>query len=149
MLRVLNFFNPFTFNDARFAYGYDNDVCLANMAFEIFRESVAGGHSTSFQQKLQAHRATHNIRSANDHRVHASDVCAGAVEQVDHTSRRAWTKQRHTLSETTYIERVEAIDIFCRVNALQNFIGSETSREGQLHQDAVDVVVVIQLVDQV
>src|SRR5690554_2908711 len=116
------FFNPFTFHNTRLTHGHHHNVGLAHMAGGVGGEAMAGGYGAAFQQQFQPHRPANNVGSAHDHSMLATDVYAGTFQQVNNAKRRAGAQHRHTLSQATDVERVETVNVFGGVNALQNLV---------------------------
>ena len=49
-----------------------------------------------------------------------------------------------TYRETSYVDRVEAVDILPEVDCLDNFLLGDVRREGKLHDEAVDLRVAVE-----
>jgi len=80
--------------------------------------------------------------------MHAVEIGASAFQQGHDALRRAWAQQRHALGQAADIVGVEAVHIFIRTDALEQQRGVQVLGQRQLHQDAVDGRVFVELVDQ-
>jgi len=70
------------------------------------------------------------------------------LEQPDHTVRRARTHERDALREAPDVVRMEAIDVFRRMDALDDLRAADLPGQRQLHQDAIHPLVGVELIDQ-
>ena len=70
------------------------------------------------------------------------------LEQPDHTVRRARTHERDALRKAPDVVRMEAIDVLRRIDALDDRRAVDMPGQRQLHQDAVDTFVGVELIDQ-
>ena len=66
----------------------------------------------------------------------------------DDPSRRARTQARRALAQTTHVIRVEAVNVFVRRNALEDFDIINAGGKRQLNQDAINSLIGIQRVDK-
>ena len=57
-------------------------------------------------------------------------------------------RSRRALAQAADVVRVEAVDVFVRVNAFQHLDVIDAGRQRQLDQNAVDFLIGVQLVDQ-
>ena len=109
---------------------------------------MGDGGGAAGQQQLHAHRATDDIGSANDHRIEAVGVDIVAFQQGHDTARSARTQARRALAQAANVVRMEAVDVFIRRDALENFDVIDPCRQGQLNQNTVDGLIGIQGVDK-
>ena len=118
------------------------------MMAQVFCKAVGDGGGAAGQQQLHAHRATDDIGSANDHRIEAVGVDIVAFQQGHDTARSARTQARRALAQAANVVRMEAVDVFIRRDALENFDVIDPCRQGQLNQNTVDGLIGIQSVDK-
>ncbi len=142
------FFNPLARNKARFAHRDDQQVGVFDMMAQVFCKAVGDGGGAAGQQQLHAHRATDDIGGANDHRIEAVGVDIVAFQQGHDTARSARTQARRALAQAANVVRMEAVDVFIRRDALENFDVIDPCRQGQLNQNTVDGLIGIQSVDK-
>ncbi|MCY1177227.1 hypothetical protein D9M73_175270 [compost metagenome] len=118
------------------------------MAGQVLGEAVGDGDGATGQEQFHGHGSTNDVRGADDHGVHAVQVLAGAFEQGDDAFWRARAQQRDALGQAADVIRVETVHVLVRADALQQFGGIQVLGQGQLQQDAVDVGIIIEAVDQ-
>lgn len=118
------------------------------MMAQVFCKAVGDGGGAAGQQQLHAHRATDDIGGANDHRIEAVGVDIVAFQQGHDTARSARTQARRALAQAANVVRMEAVDVFIRRDALENFDVIDPCRQGQLNQNTVDGLIGIQSVDK-
>ncbi|MNZ91816.1 hypothetical protein D3C78_1108110 [compost metagenome] len=106
------------------------------------------GGGAAGQQQFERHRAADDVGGADDHGMQAVQVDSGAVQQGHDAFRRAGLQYRHALGQAADVERVEAVDILVRVDALEQLRGIQMGGQWQLHQDAVDGRIGVESVDQ-
>ena len=101
---------------------------MFNMAAQIFGEPVGDGGGAACQQQLHAHRATHNIRRANDDRIQTVGVDVVTFKQGYNAAWGTRTQAWRTLAQATDVIRVETVNVFIRRNTLQHFNVVDTRR---------------------
>lgn len=95
---------------------------------------MSDGGGAASQQQLHAHRAPNDVRSANDYRVQAVGIDIVTLKQRDNPARGARTQARCALAQTTHVIRVEAVNVFVRRNALEDFDIINAGGQRQLNQ---------------
>ena len=106
-----------------------------------------GNRAVLFKQQKRLGLAD-DIRAPHDHALLALDRNTTALKQYHHTRRRARKKIVVADHNTPHIIGVEGIYILFGVDSEQDLFLIKVLRQGQLHQNAVNALVMIQLVDQ-
>ena len=140
--------DPVGVDDARLADGHEQVLGLAHQALEIAREPMGDGDRRAGQQQLQRQRTADDVRGADDHGLGALGIQAVGVEQRHHAPRRAGPQAGVAKRELAYVERMETVDVLGRIDPARDGVLVHVRRKRQLDQDAVDLVVGIELVDQ-
>ena len=118
---------------------------------QVDRPRVADRHRRIALEEQQRHRLADDLAPPDHDRVLASDGDTLAIEKLHHTGRRARRQRRPSLQQTARIERVETVHVLGRINRVEDVllrVLPHRRRERRLHEDAVDPVVDVQLVDQ-
>ena len=106
--------------EAGLAGGRDQHLGLAHMVLEVGREAVGDGGRRAHQKQFQRHRATDDVRGADDDAVAALHRHADVLEHPHHAIGRAGADQRVALGKAADVVRVEAVDILAWVDALDH-----------------------------
>ena len=91
-------------------------------------------------QQQHGHRLAHDLAAPDDHGSRSGDGNAAAPEHLDHSGRRAGSKQRAALHEAADIDRMKAVDVLGRVEGIEHPLRRATShraRQRRLDQDSV------------
>jgi len=102
----------------------------------------------AFEQQLHGHRAADDVGCADDNRVLALVRGVYAVQQGDDACGRAGSQGRFALHQAADVVGVEAVHILVRADLYQNGVWVHMVGQGKLHQDAVYVRVLVELVNQ-
>ena len=96
------------------------------------------------------HRLADDVAAAHDHHVPAGDLDVVAHQQLLNAVRRAGQEPRPALHDAAHVLRMKGIDVLQRVDGVQHARVVDLLRQRQLHQDAVDRLVLglVQLGDQ-
>ena len=100
-------------------------------------------------QEQRRHGFADDVRTADDHRVQAAQVAAGFVQQAHAAAGRAGREYLDALHQAADVFAVEAIHVLDRVNRVDHRRLVDVRRQWQLHEDAVDRRIGIQLRKQV
>ncbi|MOA17788.1 hypothetical protein D3C78_1380570 [compost metagenome] len=115
---------------------------------QVLGETVGHGGGATGQQQLHAHRAANDVGRANHNGIQTIGIDVVTLEQGHDAAWGTWAQFRRALAQTADVERVETVNVFIRMNTLQHFDVIDAGRQWQLDQDAVDLAVGIQPVDQ-
>lgn len=80
--------------------------------------------------------------AADDHGVLALRGNAGTLQQLDDSVGRAGPDQRIALCEPSDVVGMEAVDVLCRIDRLDDRVRIDVIRQRQLDQDAIGRVAV-------
>ena len=129
------------------AGGGHEDIRLSRDGPQIGRPGVADGDSGVALHEQQRHRFADDVAAADDYRVLAVHLDALVIEQAHHAQRRARHKGRPPGDKEPNVDRMKPVDILFRGNRLGHPVGRNSARQGQLHEDPVDVRVAIERAD--
>jgi len=100
---------------------------------------VADGHRGVAVQEHERQGLAHDVAAAHDDGLFPLDGNPAAVEQFDHPQRRAGPVYRAPGEEAPDVDGVEPVDVLAGVDRLDDHVGIDVLRQGQLHEDAVDL----------
>ena len=101
----------------------------------------------AFEQQ-HGHRLSHDVRLADDHGIKPAIIVDDAVQKHHAAERRAGDEAARAGRQSSDIDRVKAIDILARIDAVEHFAGIDLRGQGQLHQNAMHRVIGVEPVDQ-
>ena len=94
-----------------------------------------------------SHRLTNDVRTSEDDTLLAAGLNVITLQKRDDTKRGGRDETRQTNRHTSHVDGMETIDILTIVNRLDDLLLVDMLRQGQLHDEAIDIVVLIQLID--
>lgn len=109
---------------------------------------MTGGGSTTCQQQLQRHRPADDVGCPDYYRMQTMRFYTGRFNQGHDAFGRTGAQCRDTLCQPTHVVGMETIHVLVGANTLQYLSRIAVSRQGELHQNTVNVCVFIQLIDQ-
>ena len=130
------------------ADGGDENVRAPARAFEIARLGVGDRHRAAFIQEKLHHRTADEDRAPDDQRVEPRELAQRLLEQNETALRRAGHERGLSLREQPRIERMKAVHILHGVDGEHHAIGLDLLGQRQLHENAVDLLVGVELRDQ-
>ena len=140
--------DPLAPNQARLAGSDDHQVGALDVGGQVLGESVADGDGGAGKQQFEGHRPADDVGGTHHDRLHPVQVAAGLLEQPHYPVGRAGAQARPANRQAADIGRMKAVDILVGIDALDDRVGAQVVRQGQLHQDAVDARIGVELVDQ-
>ena len=115
---------------------------------EVLRARVGNGHGGVLLEEHQRDRLSDQRATAEDERALSLRVTADVLEHSHAAARRARAKPFSAYYQEPGVERVQAVDILGGVDRIDDGLVVQMVRQGQLDEDAVDVVVAVELEDQ-
>ena len=109
---------------------------------------MANGHGAVGFQKQQRLGLSNDVGASDHHAILALDLNTAAAQQCHHACGRAGQKIVIADHNSPYVIGVEGVHVLFGVDSQQNLFLVQMLRQGQLHQNTVDVRVVVQLIDQ-
>ena len=100
----------------------------------------------SGQQQLERHRPADDVRGSNDGRAQAAQFESVFQSQADYAIGRAGAKPRALLREQSRVVRMKSVDVLLRIDRIRDLVRIQPLGQRQLHQDAVDAGIRIQLI---
>src|SRR5260370_13994637 len=96
----------------------------------------------------ESHGLADNVAAAEDHGIRAFDRYVAAAENFHTAGRRTSDEAGTPAQEAAEIDGMEPVDIFCGINGLKDALGVNLRRQRKLDEDAVNLVIAIQVLDQ-
>ncbi len=140
--------DPLAGNQVGLARRDDEDVRAGDVGAQIAGEPVADRRGGPHQQQLEGHRAADDVGGADDHRMLALERGADRLEEPDDPIGRAGPDEGDALDQAPDVVRVETVNVLGRVDLFDDGGGEDLIGQGQLHQDAVDLRIAVELVDE-
>src|SRR5205807_2207959 len=127
----------------------DEDVGLAADGGELAGARVADSDGGVGVEQEQRHRAADDDRAADDHGAGAAHRNVVAAEELHASRRGAGGDPRPALGEQPEVAGMEAVDVLLRRHRVEDARGVDVGGEGQLDEDGVDRLGVVEPVDEV
>ena len=99
-------------------------------------------------QEHQRHGFSHDVAAAQNHRPLAFNTDAGGFDHLNDAFRRASFEDRIALDKPSDVIRVKTVGIFVGRDGVQHHLAVNLLGERKLHQDAMNLGVPVDLVDQ-
>ena len=138
------------------AYGGHDHVRGLDQSGQVLGAGMGHGHGGVLAHEQQGHGFAHDVAAAHDHGVGAVQVHAGAVKQLDAAVRGAGQEHAGRLDvrvfldgqEFAHVDGVESVHVFGGVDEIEHLVVAQALGQGELHEDAVYGVVVVEIFDQ-
>ena len=114
---------------------------------QIARLGMGDGDGGVLGEQQLRHRLADDVGAADHHRLHAGERGMHRFRQPHAAERRARHQRRQAARQPPDIERVEAVHVLGRVDGGDDLVCVDLRRQRQLHQDAVDVGVGVELAE--
>ena len=115
---------------------------------EIARTGMRNRHRRIFIEQ-QLHQGTADQIGAADHDgVHAFQRRMHAFGEDDATKRRAWRERGKSAGQSPGVVGMQPVDVLGGIDGVDDRFGMQRFRQRQLHQNAVDARIAIELSDQ-
>jgi hypothetical protein len=137
-----------------FADGGDEDVRLAANAGQVFRAAMAEGNRcvagvgaevTFFGGEERRDGFADDFAAADDDGVFAADADAAAVQNLEAAVGRAGEIARAALDQEADVFGVKTIDVFQRMDGVEDFLLANLGWQRKLNQNTVNLVVIIEV----
>ena len=133
------------------AHGRDEDIGLEREPAEVRRRGVAHGHrgvgALALLDEHGRQRLADDVAPAADDDVLAVRAVAAADEELDDAVGRAGQRAGLAPQHLADVDRMEAVDVLIRGNEVDDLLGADVFRQGQLDEEAVVAVVAVEAVD--
>jgi len=130
---------------ARPAEGRDQEVGLPADPGEVAGAGMAEGDGAVGGEQERRHRLADDVAAADDHRPAARELDFRAPEQLHHPGRGGGDETaRLAAPEAPDVDRVEAVHVLLRSDALQHPAGVEVGGQRQLDEEAVDLRIAVE-----
>src|SRR5882724_2694718 len=139
--------DPIGFDVAGFAHGGDDDVGAAEDIGQIAGFGMANGHGGVGVHEEKRHGLADDIAAAEDHRVGAFDLDFITAQNFHTAGGSAGDQAGTSADEATEIDGVEAVHVLGGIDGFEDALGIDLRGKRELNQDAVNVVVAIQVFD--
>ena len=128
-----------------FAHGSDDDIGAANYGGEVARLGMADGDGGVGVHEEEGHGFADNVAAAEDDGVGAFDGNIVATEDFHAAGGSAGDEAWAAADQTAQIYGMKAVDVFRGIDGFENALGIDLGREGKLNQNAVHVIVVVEV----
>ena len=109
---------------------------------------MADGHGGVAVYQQHGSGLTYNVAASYDDCFLACYWDVAAFENLNDPSRGAWNQTGTLGGEETDVHWMKAVHILRRINCHEDLLGIHLWRQGKLHQDAVDFVPPVQILNQ-
>jgi len=131
----------------RTADGRDQDIGVAADTGKVPGAGVRGGDGGVGGEQQRRHRLAEQVGAADHHGVEAGEIGAMGLADKQHgASGRAGNQAAVEISghQLAGVDHMQPIDVLLGPDRLDHRIGIEMRGQRQLHQDAVDVGILVQ-----
>ncbi len=111
------------------------------------RDGHGGITDFGFARHQNTHRRTDDITATDDHAVQTRSLDFIPLQHLYNAVRRGGQVRRQAQRHTPYVDGVKAVHVFFRVDGEGHFEFVDVLGQGQLHDEAVHVGVVVQVFD--
>src|SRR5216683_3216697 len=139
--------DPVGFNIAGFAYGGDDDIGAAEELRQVARFGMADRDGGVGVHEEKGHGFADDVAAAEDHGIGAFDLDFVALQNFHAAGGSAGDQAGASADEAAEIDGMETVHVFGGINGFQNALGIDLRGKRKLDEDAVDVVVAIQVFD--
>jgi hypothetical protein len=108
---------------------------------------MANRHGRITLQEKLCEGTPDNLAAPDDYCVRSTDVNGVALKQFDDADGSARRKRLLSQREATYIHWMKPVNIFSRINRLDDAPLVNSARQRQLHKDSINVVARIKTPD--
>ena len=108
-----------------------------------------GGVTEVLLHHQLCHRFAHDVRPSENDTVLSRGLYAVALQQRDDAERCGGDEAGQAYRHASDIDGVEAVNVFLPADFLYYVLLVDVTRQRQLHDEAINVVVVVQLVDAI
>src|SRR5712692_377449 len=109
---------------------------------------MADGDGGVGVHEQKGHGFADDVAAAEDDGVGAFDGDAVTAKNLHASRGSAGDESGAAADETTEIYRMKTVNVFCGIDGFENALGVDLGREGKLDENAVDGVVVVQVLDE-
>ena len=131
-------------------HGIREDVGFAGFLPELRTLAVAhgdGGVAVCFLHHELCHGFSHNVGAAQDDAFASGCLNVVTAEQFEDALGRGGYEAGQADGHASHVDGVEAVDILAIVNGLDDFLFGDVAGQGELHDEAVDIGIAVELVD--
>ncbi len=140
-------FDPVRLDIAGFAHGGNHDVGAAEDAGQIARFGMANRDRGIGVHEEQSHGFSDDVAAAEDDSVGAFDLDFIAAQNFHAAGGSASYEAGASADEAAEIDGMETVNVLGGIDGFQDALGVHLWREGKLDENAVDVVVAIEVFD--
>jgi len=131
-----------------FAHGGDDDISAADGIGQITRLGMANGDGSIGMHEKEGHGLADNVASAEDDGVGAFERDSRCGAEFPCSRRECRRPNRDVpLTRRPRLTGMEAVHVFGGIDGFEDALGVDLRGEGKLDENAVDVVVAIEVFD--
>src|SRR5712692_7096260 len=139
--------DPVCFHVTGFAHSGDDDIGAAEDIGQVARFGMADRDGGVGVHEEKGHGFADDVAAAEDHGIGAFDLDFVAAKNFHAPCGSASDKARTSADEAAEIDRMEAVHVFGGIDGFENTLGINLRGKRELDENAVDVVVAIQVFD--
>ncbi len=94
------------------------------------------------------HGFAHDVGAAHHHHFLTLGIAVGPIDELLAARRGAGQEGIVADQDAAHVHRMEGVHVFVGINAVEHLVGIDVLGQGQLHQDAVDLGVLVVLVQE-
>ena len=94
------------------------------------------------------HGFAHDVGAAHHHHFLTLGIAVGPIDELLAARRGAGQEGIVADQDAAHVHRMEGVHVFVGINAVEHLVGVDVLGQGQLHQDAVDLGVLVVLVQE-
>ncbi len=129
--------------------GDDDDLGLGDVRGEIAGPGMAHGHGGVLAHEEEGRGHADDRRTPDDDRRAALDLDPGPSQDLDGGMGRGGEEAVVAEPQQTGVERMDPVDVLCRIDRIDHGAEPDRGRERHLHDDAIDGRVLVERADLV
>ena len=140
--------DPVRLDESRFAHGGNENIGAANDFGKIACFGMANGDGSVGMHQEKSHGLADDVAAAEHDGVGAFDGDLVAAKNFHAAGGSASDESGTIGNKLAEIHGMEAVDVFCGIDSFENALGIDLRGKRKLDEDAVDVVVIVEVGDE-
>jgi len=139
--------DPAGLHEAGFAHGGDDDISAADNIGEIARLGMADGDGGVGVHEEKGHGLANDVAASEDDGVGAFERDSVAAQNFHAAGGSAGDQAGTSADEAAEVDGMEAVHVFGGIDGFEDALSVDLRRKGELNENAVNVVVAIEVFD--